>query len=527
MKIRGWVVLGVALVAAGAFGSWWWFSQVRASGSTGRLEATGTLEARRVILAPEFGASVVEVLAEEGEQVTKGDPLVRLDQSWLLAQRDQAEAALQSAQAQLDLLLAGVGPKQIQGAEAQLDQAEAALRAAEANLAAVAAETPPEQVSALYKNLDRARAYYRSMTAVLTSDQVEALQAALNLAESNLAAASVRREELSKSEHNPQFVIALADAAAQDAWDSLSAAGEAYEAAADGERRHYQQIDLARYSLEVAEFNLAAAEARHQGLLSDSRSSADGLEAAKNTHTDAQNLVEATQRAYEALTSGVTHQPFIAAWNEVLRAQQALESIGWSVEASARPVSVEALIEQVATARAIRDQASANLAALRAGPRPEELAVAQAQVAAAQAQMRALDVQMEKTVLHAPWDGLILTRSVEPGQLVAPGSALIEIGELSVLEMTVYLPEDQFGRVSPGESVTLQVDAYPDREFFGIVLRLAQQAEFTPSFIQTRSDRDRLVYATVIQVKNPELTLKPGMIADAYFETAAPQSEGR
>ena len=63
----------------------------------------------------------------------------------------------------------------------------------------------------------------------------------------------------------------------------------------------------------------------------------------------------------------------------------------------------------------------------------------------------------------------------------------------------------------------INVDAYAGSAFNGTVLRMANEAEFTPTKVQTKEDRTRLVYAVVIRVDNPELVLKPGMIADVRF----------
>ena len=82
---------------------------------------------------------------------------------------------------------------------------------------------------------------------------------------------------------------------------------------------------------------------------------------------------------------------------------------------------------------------------------------------------------------------------------------------------TVYLPEDRFGLVSPGQTASVRVDTYPDRLFEGTVSQVADQAEFTPSNIQTKDDRVRLVYAVTISLDNADLALKPGMIADVLF----------
>jgi multidrug resistance efflux pump len=179
--------------------------------------------------------------------------------------------------------------------------------------------------------------------------------------------------------------------------------------------------------------------------------------------------------------------------------------------------SAEALLAQVDVATGQHHLAAANLSALQNGAREEEIDSASARVQAAQAQLDALDLQLAKLVITAPWDGVILTRSAEVGQMALPGATLIEIGRLDRLEMTVYLPEENFGLIVPDQAVQVQVDAYPNRVFEGTVLRMANEAEFTPTNVQTKEDRARLVYAVVICLDNPDLALKPGMIADVEF----------
>jgi multidrug resistance efflux pump len=108
-------------------------------------------------------------------------------------------------------------------------------------------------------------------------------------------------------------------------------------------------------------------------------------------------------------------------------------------------------------------------------------------------------------------------RNAEPGQSALPGGTLLEIGQLDRLDLTVYLPENQLGAAKMGQRVTLTVNAYPGRAFDGTVLRIASEAEFTPGNVQSKEDRSRLVYATVIRINNSDLALKPGMIGDVTF----------
>ncbi|HSN78732.1 MAG TPA: HlyD family efflux transporter periplasmic adaptor subunit [Anaerolineae bacterium] len=113
------------------------------------VTASGFLEAEETAIVAELGGQVVEVLAVEGQAVTAGQPLVRLDDSLLLAQLEQAEQALASAQTALELAQAGPRPAEIAAAQAQVQQAQASLDGARQALAdAQAARADPQQLLA-------------------------------------------------------------------------------------------------------------------------------------------------------------------------------------------------------------------------------------------------------------------------------------------------------------------------------------------------------------------------------------------
>jgi multidrug resistance efflux pump len=187
------------------------------------------------------------------------------------------------------------------------------------------------------------------------------------------------------------------------------------------------------------------------------------------------------------------------------------------VESTSVPTSVEMMLAQIDAAQAARDTAAANLAIVKNGARVEQVQAAQAQVDAAQAQVDFFDVQIKKATITAPSDGFILTRSVEVGQTALPGGTLLEVGYLDLMDLTIYLPENQLGAAQIGQPVNVTTNAFPNRSFKGTVLRIASEAEFTPGNVQSKEDRSRLVYAVTIQLKNSVGALKPGMIGDVTF----------
>jgi multidrug resistance efflux pump len=223
----------------------------------------------------------------------------------------------------------------------------------------------------------------------------------------------------------------------------------------------------------------------------------------------ARRLLEQAQRAYEVARDGY------ADLSEVERDAPA------GIASKAQRDNAKAA---VATARAQYDLTVA-------GARPEQVAVARAQVEAAEAQvdaartqvdaaeaaMAVFDAQLARLVLAAPTPGTILTRAIEPGEVVMPGAALLTLGDLERLTVTVYVPEDRLGEVVLGQAVDVGVDSFPGEVFRGTVHRIADQAEFTPRNVQTVEGRKTTVFAVELALDPSGGKLKPGMPADVVF----------
>ncbi len=175
------------------------------------------------------------------------------------------------------------------------------------------------------------------------------------------------------------------------------------------------------------------------------------------------------------------------------------------------PDDVVVLAERLANARA-------QLAAAQAeNPTAEQLAVAAAQVEAAQAALKIIQVHLDKTVIRAPVAGVVLSRNVEKGETVVPGVTIVVIGDLEALTITVYVPEDRYGQVNLGQPAEVQTDSFPGEVFYAAVVRIADQAEFTPRNVQTAEGRRTTVFAVQLAVDDPAGRLKPGMPADVSF----------
>lgn len=134
-----------------------------------------------------------------------------------------------------------------------------------------------------------------------------------------------------------------------------------------------------------------------------------------------------------------------------------------------------------------------------------------AQVRAALAAVERAQLLVGECVVRAPRDAEVSDLPREEGELTAPGSILVRLVDLSAPKATFYLPNSEVGAVKPGARAEVVADAFPGVVFEGSVTNVAVEAEFTPRNIQTRSDRDRLVYPVEVAVQNRDGMLRAGM----------------
>ena len=176
----------------------------------------------------------------------------------------------------------------------------------------------------------------------------------------------------------------------------------------------------------------------------------------------------------------------------------------------------ENALSRLREAQAALQQATGGLKKIEATVK--DIEAAKAQVQSARAALDQANVQLGYARLEAPFDGIVTSRNVEPGEVVSQGREVITVADLSRIDLKVYVDETSIGRVKPGQRVDVRVDSFPDRSFEGRVGYISPEAEFTPKIIQTRKERVKLVYLVKVAIDNPNMELKAGMPADAYLK---------
>jgi HlyD family secretion protein len=158
---------------------------------------------------------------------------------------------------------------------------------------------------------------------------------------------------------------------------------------------------------------------------------------------------------------------------------------------------------EIDTAAAAADRASADLQS------------AEAQVSQAQAQVLVNETDLKKAIIKSPIDGVVLTRTIEPGQTVAASFTapqLFVIAEkLERMKLEVAIAEADIGRVAMGQKSTFTVDAWPDRTYDATVSIVSYGSAVTQNVVTYEAD---------LEVNNDDLSLRPGMTATADIRVA-------
>ena len=339
------------------------------------------------------------------------------------------------------------------------------------------------------------------------------------------------------------LLFRIDDAAPQAQRELIIAAGENAIAAAKLQLLTAQQAldDLSEgWSLVAAQAGLELAHARdalkdanyiHDVRQEGYRASSNTIRAAEANIVLANEEVDAAQQQYDN-ASGDAGKAL--ALSNLIAAKQQRDSIqrnlNWYLGA---PTDLEQAIldADVAIAEARVSNAELELAKWKDGPDPAAVELAEAQLTFAETQLalaksqagvelQTIDLQLADLVIRAPVNGVVLTRSIQPGEVLTPGVTAMTIGDLDQLTITVYVPEDRYGEIRLGDQAQVTVDSFPDETFDAVVVRIADRAEFTPRNVQTEEDRRTTVYAVELMVATPGGKLKPGMPADVVFKLA-------
>lgn len=180
------------------------------------------------------------------------------------------------------------------------------------------------------------------------------------------------------------------------------------------------------------------------------------------------------------------------------------------VGASSQQAYDDALSQKV-QAEALLKNAKEALSLAEEGFRKEDIHAAHGAMQMAKAQVESATIDLRDTEIFSPSDGIIMTRVLEPGAIIAPLSIVYTLSLHKPVWVRAYVSEPNLGRIKPGMEALVTTDSHPDKPFKGQIGFISPQAEFTPKTVETTELRTDLVYRLRILVDDPKGDLRQGM----------------
>jgi HlyD family secretion protein len=175
----------------------------------------------------------------------------------------------------------------------------------------------------------------------------------------------------------------------------------------------------------------------------------------------------------------------------------------------------DALTRRDVSAAAV-EAARERLRRLEAGFRDEEKDAARARLQAAEAGIARLEQQIEDALVRTSVSGVVTQKLSEQGELLAPGTGIVVVTDLSHAWLNAYIAEPDLGRIRLGQEAEVVTDDGQTRK--GRISFIASRAEFTPKNVQTRDERVKLVFRIKVALDNEDGLFKPGMPAEAHLD---------
>jgi HlyD family secretion protein len=287
--------------------------------------------------------------------------------------------------------------------------------------------------------------------------------------------------------------------------------------------QHMTSIEYFKASLEAdilsREAQLRQAKANLEQLLAGSR--AQEIREASAAVNQAQSQYALAQEEWQRAQvlysnddiSTSQYDQYRSRFTQTQAALQQAEQRLSLVQEGPRKEDIEAARARVQQAEASLQQAEASRIEIKR--KEQEVVTRRAQIAQARAQVGVIDAIIADGTVTAPLNGIILEKSAEIGEVVAAGTTIATLGNISKPWLRGYIREQDHGRVKLGMKARITTDSYPDKVYEGRLSYIASEAEFTPKQIQTPEERVKLVYRIKIEVDNPQQELKLNMPASA------------
>ncbi len=420
------------------------------------VDATGTVEPLIIVeVRCKASGAITNLVVDEGDILEAGDLIAEIEKKYTKADVDRAEADLKSAQASL--------AKAVTNIELQKKQSEIQIRQAQENIS--------ESTIRLAKLQEDIKL------------EKEANRRAVKNSENDLEMVKLRLDQAKRG--RPESVRRAAASVTQ-AKASLDLAQDQYNRQETLHEKKFvskSEVDSAKAQLESA---LAQYDsAKEQLKMVEEPSSAEELKLAELSVTKAEfALADAEHRIKQE---------------------------------ESREKELKIYGSQLADTRSALELAQSNKAQI--GLKEKDLEAAKASVTRAQVSLDAAQDRLDDTVVTAPISGTILQKNVEEGQVItssmsataSAGTLLVTMADLDNVYVKTEVDETDIGKVQSGLPVTITMEAYPDRTFDGMVLKIAPQG---------RAVQNVTTFEVTTEISNPSKILKPGMNASVEIMVA-------
>ena len=307
----------------------------------------------------------------------------------------------------------------------------------------------------------------------------------------------------------------------------LNGANARLKAAQERAEEARGQIEVFNSQIREARLNLQQSQGDTQGRIAQAdaqvATAQAQLQQAKAQLQEARSQLKLAQKnrdrfAFLVKQGAVAQERFDQAQTRLETAQATLENRKEAVNAAQRQVNAaQGQLAQASSTNFNPDIRQAQIDRLNAQLEQarRQLAAAQAEVENAKAAKQEIQAKRDDLNIASPEDGIVTTRSIEPGTVVNPGRALLTVLDFDTVYLRGYIPEGDIGKVRVGQPAQVYLDSAPEEPISAHVAEIDSTASFTPENIYFQKDRVQQVFGVKLEIDNPEGFAKPGMPADA------------
>ncbi len=279
------------------------------------------------------------------------------------------------------------------------------------------------------------------------------------------------------------------------------------------------QTEEAQLTLQQSQGDTAGRVSQAQATVATAQAQLAQAEAQAQQAQSALELARSDRDRFSKLIAqgAISQQQFDQTQNQWKAAQDTLTARQAAVTAAQQQVSAaQGALTQAQTSQinpGIRT-AQVNRSQTQQAQAEAQLAAAQANLKQAQAAQAEIQARLNQLVIKSPIKGVVTSRTVEPGEVIAPGTTVLTVVDLSQVYLRGYIPEAQVGAVHIGQPAQVFLDSAPAQPLTAWVAAVDNEASFTPENIYFQADRVTQVFGLKLNLDNPNYLAKPGMPAD-------------